>query len=84
MPSEIENLLFDLESELEEVRVSACRILAKVGDESTLEALRKATLDTSPSVRYFAGKALERMFYTIIGIWWLPRALDRRLRQMNS
>lgn len=59
MPSEIENLLFDLESELEEVRVSACRILAKVGDESTLEALRKATLDTSPSVRYFAGKALD-------------------------
>jgi len=59
MTSEIENLLFDLHSDVEDTRVSACRILAKVGDESAIEALKEATKDEAPAVRYFASKALE-------------------------
>ena len=59
MASETESLLFDLQSEIEDMRVSACRILAKVGDETAVGPLMQATKDEVPAVRYFAGKALD-------------------------
>ena len=59
MASELENLLFDLQSDVDEVRIGACRILARIGDESTVDPLMHATKDESPEVRYFAGKALD-------------------------
>ena len=59
MASDTENLLFDLQSEVEDMRVSACRILAQVGDETAIEPLMRATKDEAPAVRYFAGKALD-------------------------
>ena len=61
MASETESLLFDLQSEIEDMRVSACRILAKVGDETAVEPLMQATKDEAAAVRYFAGKALDNV-----------------------
>ena len=59
MSSEIDNQIFDLKSELEDVRITACRILFQIGDETAISSLREATKDESPAVRYFAGKALN-------------------------
>lgn len=59
MSTEVTNFIFDLGSELEDVRINACRVLARIGDAFAMEALREAVRDESPAVRYFAGKALR-------------------------
>ncbi len=59
MSDEVDNFIFDLTSELEEMRIRACRVLAQIGCESAIAPLREATRDEAPAVRYYAGKALN-------------------------
>jgi len=59
MHKEIRGLLFDLQSDIEEVRKGAIIWLAQVGDEAVLPDLRRMTQDPSTSIRYFARRAID-------------------------
>lgn len=55
----VKELLFDLSSDIEEVRKVAIIWLAQVGDEAVLPDLRRMTQDPSTSIRYFARRAID-------------------------
>ncbi len=54
----ISEILFDLESEVEDVRKAAVAWLANSGDRSAIEPLKRLTNDPSVSIRFFARKAI--------------------------
>ena len=59
MSTEILKLVADLESELEDARLCACRILAEEGDATVLDILREVSFHDTVAVRYFARKAIN-------------------------
>ena len=56
---EIRKLVTGLESDVEDDRINACRILADEGDSTVLEILREVSFHDTVSVRYFARKAIN-------------------------
>ena len=54
-----QELLFDLESDIEEVRKSALIWLAQIGDHGAIPALRKVIGGEDVALRHFAKRALD-------------------------
>ncbi|MBI3891248.1 MAG: HEAT repeat domain-containing protein [Candidatus Wallbacteria bacterium] len=56
-----ETLTLELGSPDEEVRKEAVLAMTELADPATLTALRKATADSSPAVRFFARRAVDKL-----------------------
>ena len=54
-----QKLLLDLQSDVEDIRKDACRMLAQEGDHSVLDILREISSKDTVAVRYFARKAVD-------------------------
>jgi len=54
-----EKFLLDLQSDVEDIRKDACRILAQDGDHSVLDVLQEISSNDTVAVRYFARKAVN-------------------------
>lgn len=52
-------LELDLQSDVEDIRKDACRIVAQEGDHSVLSILREISSKDTVAVRYFARKAID-------------------------
>lgn len=61
VPSRIEELVRDLDSDVEDVRKAAVVWLAQMRDPTTLPHLAKRIDDVSPAVRYFARRAVDEL-----------------------
>ncbi|MBI4859557.1 MAG: HEAT repeat domain-containing protein [Candidatus Riflebacteria bacterium] len=59
MQRSAQELVFDLSSDIEEVRKVAVIWLAQVGDASVLPHLRRLTQDPSTAIRHFARRAID-------------------------
>lgn len=59
MQKSVKELIFDLSSDIEEVRKVAIIWLAQVGDDAVLPELRRMTQDPSTAIRYFARRAID-------------------------
>lgn len=61
MQNRQQELLFDLESDIEEVRKSALIWLAQVGDPEAIPGIRKLYADPLPPLRHFARRAVDEI-----------------------
>jgi len=56
----IEKLIFDLESDVTDIRLEAVKMLARISDIQAISALKKAMSDRSPLIRYIAKRAVHK------------------------
>lgn len=59
MHEEIQRLVYDLKSDVEDIRRDACRILAQEGDLTVIDELKEICSHDTVAVRYFARKAIN-------------------------
>jgi|GEM_PF-4914321 len=59
MSVNLEEILFDLESDVDDTKIKAARILAQAGDASAIPHLEKHLASANQTVRYFVKKAID-------------------------